>query len=272
MIQTTVAQFKSAASSKLHGANLNIVTGVNEKIYEAGQRLMLRIDPVTTRRKALLANALYDRVYDYQAPSDMKMNKVIDIRPQAGRRSDDYTDNTGSLQFDTNKHIKSNEFTVEDFNGTRIIRLNKEGGENATLHTMDSLTANGTWADDGQTNTTNLILDTFDYMAGAGAISFEMLGGQTSAGIVNSNRSILHRSLTLTTRSVNMLGTRVTICGYDAFFRLHLTHSLFLVMKIKATTYGEWSAKLLVIRLNMALRTQTSLVADRLTGHNMILL
>lgn len=64
---------------------------------------------------------------------------------------------------------------------------NLNGGSTSVLHTMDSLTDNGTWTatDNGE----NIIANSVNYIAGNGSISCDMASGGTVLSIINSTMS-----------------------------------------------------------------------------------
>ena len=88
----TVASLKSDLIRKLHGTSLSKIQSPNDVIAEAARNVITRIDPQETIRVATIENALFDDVFSYTAPSDIKGDKVIDLQPQVKRQgSQNYT-------------------------------------------------------------------------------------------------------------------------------------------------------------------------------------
>lgn len=176
----TISDFKTRLQSKIHGMSLNKVQDVYNLIFEGGNNLLLKIDPIETKRTALLANALYDKVYDYSAPSDLKGNKIIDIRIQKqDRLISDNNSQTNNEQFDLGK--ESGTFTTEYRNGTKVLRISKSLTSGILLNDCESLITNGTWAvaDDA----TNIAVDSNFFMTGSNSIKFDVSGVGTTATV-----------------------------------------------------------------------------------------
>ena len=69
----------------LHGTTLDQVTNPYDLIYESGEMVLLDIDPQET--KVTTQIPLFNSVYDYPCPTDLKGNAEIDISPQVKIRS-----------------------------------------------------------------------------------------------------------------------------------------------------------------------------------------
>lgn len=176
----TIADLKTRITQKMGGTTVNKISDFNGLVYEAAQNLLLKIDPKETRRRTNFENAIYDDVYFYTSPTDLK--KVIDIRPQANRNEGSDFVRRYSKAFDLKKATDT--FAVEWNNGTQFLRLSKDiTGDGEIVHEMDSITGNGTWAVGG--DATNLTLDENDYLAGMGSLNFDVTA-TTSGYIENS--------------------------------------------------------------------------------------
>ena len=99
----TIINLKDDLSRKLHGTSLAKVQGILDLIFEAGRTVLQDTDPLETKRNAQIANALYDDVFDYAAPTDLKGNKIIDIRRQVNRKEGDNFSQTFNESFDLRK-------------------------------------------------------------------------------------------------------------------------------------------------------------------------
>jgi len=81
-MSTTISDFKTRLAQKIHGQSINKVQDINGLISEAAGNLLLQIDPMETKRVTQVTNGLYDQVYSILAPTDVKKDRIIDIRPQ----------------------------------------------------------------------------------------------------------------------------------------------------------------------------------------------
>jgi len=177
----TITQVKDKIGAKLHGTTLSKLSGsFYDKCSEAANNVITRTDPYTTIRRARLENAIYDKVYNYTAPSDLKgISKIVDIRPIALRDNTDDIRGTYSRNFDIRK--EKDTMAIEVINGTKTIKLSKELDSRTVLHELSSLTLNGTVA--GSNDVENLTTNTLEYVSGTGSIQFG-LSGSTGTGTI----------------------------------------------------------------------------------------
>jgi len=177
-----ISDLKSDLQRKLHGTSLAKLSDVNSLIWEAGKEVIARIDPQETIKIADIENAIYDDVFDYTAPTDLKGNKVIDIRPQVKRTINDNFNNTSLEQFDLTK--SDNTFTIQYNNYVRTLRLSKElNGSPTLINAMNSITSNGTWAATG--NASNLSEDNLNFISGGSSLKFD-LAATVATGILTN--------------------------------------------------------------------------------------
>lgn len=177
-----ISDFKTRLENKIHGRDLNKVQDVNNLIYEAAGNLLLRIDPAETKRVVNLSNGLYDAVFNYAAPTDLKGDKIISIRPQVNINRGDNFHQTYGQEFSLNKD--SGSFDVELNSATKTINISKNLVSGATINECDSLTANGTWTIGG--DGTNLTVDSNNYVTGGASLKFNIAGAGTSTYLENS--------------------------------------------------------------------------------------
>lgn len=176
----TVANIKTLVEGKLHGTTLARVAGVYNKMREAGGKVLARVDPYNTKKRYTIENAIYDKVYNYTAPSDLKgTSKIIDIRPIGDRSTHDNIMGRYGREFDIKKDTDT--VSVEVLSGVKTLRLSKQLTERTVLHQCDSLTANGTVTGGGDVE--NLTTDTLNYISGDSSIKFG-LSGSTGTGIL----------------------------------------------------------------------------------------
>lgn len=177
----TIAQLKTDMTGMLHGTSLNKVTGVYDLINRSARDLLSAVDLFETIRIATLSNALYDRIYDYAAPTDLKGDRVIDVRPQVNRNPSDVLQKKFNREFDANK--LNNMFSVLSNSGIKTMRISKNVRAGIVLNQVDDIATNGTWAASG--TATSLIQDTINYVSGSGSLRFNV-SGAGSATLTNS--------------------------------------------------------------------------------------
>jgi len=164
-----ITTLKSELAGILHGTTINKVTNLNGVINRAGRKLLLDIDPVETVREIPLG-PVYDSVYDYACPTDLKGNGVIDIKPQINRTLRDRYPQTYSQEFDIMKdYVFQPNYNVNNKNGIKTLRIDTPLiNTGIVLTEADTLTGNDTWA--GATFT----IDNVNYASGSGAITFDV--------------------------------------------------------------------------------------------------
>lgn len=173
----TILDVKSDLSGMLKGTTTDKIPGILNILKRAGRQLLLDIDPEETRRVQEITNALFDSVYDYSAPSDLKGNKVIDIRPYVNRKFKFQQKNAESFDFDK----ESNTFLVKYANGIKSVRISVPLTSPKLIDNFSSITSGGTWAvgDDA----TNLTLDSLNAVTGSSSLNFD-LDGATTTGYI----------------------------------------------------------------------------------------
>ena len=179
---TTIANLKDDLKGLAHSTSLDKITNLNSLLQRAARNFLTRIDPSGTKRSAQITNALHKDIYDYTAPSDLKGKKVIDIRPQVNRTSSDNMSQRFSKTFDIKKALST--FQIRDDSMVKTMRIAANLASSLTLHTCDSITANGTWAVGG--DATNLTLDDLNYYSGSASLNFDLTGSATTGYLENS--------------------------------------------------------------------------------------
>lgn len=179
----TLSDFKSDLQRKLRGTSLARVSSVNSTVGEAAGNILAEIDPFETVRIQQISGAIHDGVYDYAAPGDLKGNKVIDIRPQVGRTLADNPSQRGIQDFDLNKGLTSDKFSVEYDDGVKWIRFTKDITPSPTLIDSVSSTTNWSVGDDAQ----NLTKDSLVFISGGASLNFDVSGVGTTAYLENSS-------------------------------------------------------------------------------------
>lgn len=183
----TINNLRTDLENSLHGTTLNKVSGVNNIIQRAGSELLLELDPMETKRIVSFTSPIFQQVYDYALPVDLKGTKIIDIRPQANRTYRDLYLNGYNQAFDISKsYVYQPNFTVQLNTGIKTIRIdNNLLISGLMLNAADSITGNGLWVASG--GATNLTQNNLQFTDGiSSSISFNTLAGQTTAILTNS--------------------------------------------------------------------------------------
>ena len=183
----TIAKLKNDLEAIIHGTTVNKITNITELINRGSRDVLLDVDPQRTQRIAQIENAIYDKVYDYAVPADLKGNKIIDIRPQVNRTVGDNFSQTYSEQFDLRKSIQNNMFQTQWNTNVKTVRISKNVRTGILLNDMNGITTNGTWAvgDDA----TNLTEDNLNFVSGNASLKFDLDGSTTDGFIQNSTMS-----------------------------------------------------------------------------------
>lgn len=196
----------------------NFLTIANAAIRE----VLSEIDIRSSIRKSALSPNLFDEVYQYTCPSDLKRDAIIDIKPQIDRSRFDAWKLCPPEEFDRFKEdkrvdkygdpveIKSSQWLGDNFVAierddlvNKLLLSRPIDDDEVVISTLDSLTAGGgTWALFG--DGTNLTADTDNYVKGNGSINWDISNaGGTTAGIVNASlKSVTSADFTAATSDV----------------------------------------------------------------------
>lgn len=168
-----VSDIKSDLAAVFHGTTVNKFSNLAGTMTRVARQFLLDCNPIETKRIAQLGQ-VFNSVYDYAPPSDLKGVQVIDIRPQAGRWPSDQYEQTFARWFDAHKRSNwNNAFNIQHDTGVKSLRI-----EAPTLTTPITITAPGAttgWAVGGTAS--NLAVDTQFNVAGGGALSFDLTVG-----------------------------------------------------------------------------------------------
>lgn len=179
---TTVADLKNRIQQKVHGQSLDKLQDVYGLLKEAGANLLSRVDLPETQRVQAITGGLFDDVRHYACPSDLKKDKIIAVRPQGASTVADAF--TLSGQDAVYRNPTSGDFAVEYRNGTKVLKVAKALTAGATLHSMDSLTSNGTWA--ATASAQSLAADTVNKLSGSASLTLDLAASGSSGYIENS--------------------------------------------------------------------------------------
>lgn len=188
-LKSTIA---SRASGELSTADLDVI------INDAVRDVVAEIDLVSTKRSSSLSPRVFDDVFEYSAPSDLKFNKVVDIQPQKGRNRfdnwrmttqeefDRYKQNGECLYFNTDRFFygegRSMLVAIGNNSTTKTLLLSASADD--SIVTIDNLTEVGTLTGVGDGE--NLMADNSNTIKYNAAINFDIgSGGGTTAGITD---------------------------------------------------------------------------------------
>lgn len=172
----TIQDLENRLIRYLHGTTLDQVTNIYDLIYDSAEQLLLDIDPQET--KVITQIPLFNSVYDYPCPTDLKGNGAIDIYPQVNRTYADYYSQKYNQDFDLDKLTDlTDSFTVLFNASTKSLRINAPTLTAPTiLNQASSLSNNGTWTADGVV-ATGLVANNTNFQSAGGALQFNLTSG-----------------------------------------------------------------------------------------------
>jgi len=173
----SVTDLKNAVSRKLHGTTANQLTDFNGLLFDAAVKCQDDCDFEETRRTQQLVTPLYGQAsFEASCPSDIKGNRLIDLRPQANRSVDDVPTQFNSQDFDRIKKQISSGSAVEVRWDTyqKTLRISIPALSNVLLNSCDSVTGNGTWAVGG--GASGIATEQIYFVQGSGSLSYSVSG------------------------------------------------------------------------------------------------
>lgn len=179
----TIQDVKSNLSAQLHGGTLNRVRNVEMLLERTANTLLSHIDPIDTMRMAALASTIHDDFFNYALPSDFK--EIIDLYPEDNRQTSDTASRGYTEKFDLRKSLASKVVSIESNDGTKQIRINWRSRQGKTIHTMNSVTDNGTWS--AVASATGIKANTIFKVSGSASIEFDIVA--SGDGIQNTTMS-----------------------------------------------------------------------------------
>ena len=185
----SVSESKSELEAMLHGTSLAQVVNINGIFNRAARQLMLDIDPQETKRILPMDSPVYYQIFDYEAPADIKGNKVIDLIPLQQKFKRDIINSTYNQNFDVNKMSSpTNELSIISNTGHKYMRVNYNNKSlTSVLDQVTGVNANGLWVASGtasnlslnnQTTNNGLPTVSFDATTGVGILTNSTLEGQ----------------------------------------------------------------------------------------------
>lgn len=172
-----ISDLKNEIEPKLHDTTLDKLSGsFYDKAYEAARRVIARIDPEETIRTVQITNAIYDKVYSYITPTDLKGKSIVALRPQVNNSVRNNFSQMYTEDFDMKKY--NNTFSIRNNSGIKTIEISKSVTAGILFNECDSTTDGGTWVVGG--NASNLSVDTNNKVSGGGSLKFDLAAAGTS--------------------------------------------------------------------------------------------
>lgn len=184
--QYTWTELRNDIVDAIPFANLSSSISVTNQLNRAAREVIREIDLRSTKRRAILASKVFDDVYSYAAPTDIKDNALIDVTQQVNR-SFERLRWVNEQTFDMKKTYEKDMFSLgTDDLAIRLLLSLDAKDTSLTIASFDSTTADGgTWA--VYSDATNITTDTSNYVQGGGSVKFDLTGSATTAGIFNSS-------------------------------------------------------------------------------------
>lgn len=178
------------AKAKLGGDSV-----IQDIINEALRTIQLHVDFPSAKRKST-PFLVFHNVFDYSLPADISYDKIARLMFETEETNKSSFEKTKAKYLFSSRNpyrYKNVEFT--GFNDIEVVavdfkdgspflnlRLSEDLGA-ATLHTCESITANGTWAVSGDGS--GLRVDNYRYKEGSASLAFDCAG--TSVILTNSD-------------------------------------------------------------------------------------
>lgn len=181
----SVSTLLTDLSGAVHGTTTSKIPNIYGIINRAASAVLLDVDPKETQR-ILQLSQVFNSVYDYAAPVDLKGDRVIDIRPQAGRVPSDQFTQGYEMDFDANKAWSWAKKVYTQWNtGVKTLRI-QDPDLTAPVTLTDTSTTTG-WA--ATAGAATITLDTTNNVAGGGALVFNLSAGSATGNIETSTLS-----------------------------------------------------------------------------------
>jgi len=180
--QTT---FEDRVNAGVQG-KIDILINKEDTLNAAARELFDKVDLRSAIRRSVLSPNLFNGIFPYLCPTDLKGYAIIDLPAQA-KRQDGEWDLTTPEEFHRLNGSKKSMVAIDDYNGVRTLLLDSEvDSYSIVVSELDSLTSNGTWALFGDAET--LAADDSDFVKGNGSIKWNISSaGGTTAGIQSSD-------------------------------------------------------------------------------------
>lgn len=179
----TQTQLLSDVNGKIKG-KLGILVSAQSTMNQGVRQALSEIDFVSMRRRTALTPNLFDGLFEYAAPTDLKSYGIITVQNQKWTRTPFWTLVPYEEFMRRQDPFK---IAVRDYDFIKKVFINTELNDTQTsVSSLDSLSSGGgTWGAFG--DAINVEADNNNFVEGSGSIKFDISGAAgTTAGIVNS--------------------------------------------------------------------------------------
>lgn len=182
----TISKMQADLAGVLHGTTINQITNIFGIYNRAASRFLLECDPNESIRMIPFPSVIYNLVYDYPAPTDLKGDKILDIQPQIDRTSIDLWTQAYIQAFDIAKTTSlTNGFDINWNSGLKTIRINAPYLPVPILiNDCTEIQGNGTWSTGGDAQ--NLTVNNTSFFATPASLQFD-LSGATGIGYIENS-------------------------------------------------------------------------------------
>ncbi len=169
--------------------SVNIVNVITARVplNRAARRVLADTDLRSAKRRAAITSKLFNDVYSYPSPSDIKMGGVIDIIPQGlSRNLSNLPELVTERDFDRKKNYGGRLVALSTDDLThRLLHNGNVKSDHLVIANFDSTTDDGgTWT--AYSDATNVVQDTDNAIVG-NSVKFDLTGAATTAGIYNTD-------------------------------------------------------------------------------------
>jgi hypothetical protein len=216
----TRADLKARINAGIKG-KLGVLVDADQTINDAVRAVNSETDLRSTRRMVTIEPGVFDDVFAYPAPVDIKGQRIVSLHNQADNNSVYYGfnlvpyeqfnqkigyynryDNGGNaeVRFSSQRELYTVAFDERSM-VRRLLIAAPQDGISQVLTTLDSLTAGGgLWTAFG--DSFNVDADTGNYVRGSGSIKYDInSAGGTTAGIYNATLTAFDITSFLATNS-----------------------------------------------------------------------
>ena len=165
---------------------IGILLNVQDTLNDSVRELISTIDMRSAIRRSNLSPNLFNGIFPYFCPLDLKDYGIIDLPAQA-KRADGEFYLVSPEEFDLKNGTKPGMVAIDDYNGVRVLKIaSVVDSKSVIVSELDSITSGGgTWALFG--DAINVDDDDSDFIKGSGSLKFDLsAAGGTTAGIVNT--------------------------------------------------------------------------------------
>lgn len=179
----TQTQLRSDVNGKIKG-KIGVLIDAQSTLNQGVREVISEVDLLTTKRRTTLTPNLFNGIYEYAAPTDLKGFGIITVENQKFSKRP-FWSLVPYEQFLRRQDTTT--IAISDYDFTKKILINSTLNDyKVTISSMDALgSGGGAWALFGDAE--NVEADADNYVEGAGSIKFDISSaGGTTAGIQNT--------------------------------------------------------------------------------------